>query len=210
MCPCGSDLWWVIVNVIHVLGLVCELTMAWVGLCNMSLGLWCAGVELGGSGWRWGEGQVGTCRADGLEVVNDGREAWTEGPRGRVTSRGGWQLGTSTSASVHGSDRVDRVKMANVQAERRLWKTWRPGGRGRRWHALSYGGRIWSALLADGLIVWASKPSGGRFPGLGLKTLVEVLRRNGAARGGIIEFTSRRSKSVQEVWMSIDKNRIRP
>ena len=55
----------------------------------MSLGLWCAGVELRGSGrWR-GESQVGTCHADGLGVVKDGREAWTEGPRGRVTSRGG-------------------------------------------------------------------------------------------------------------------------
>ena len=55
----------------------------------MSLGLWCAGVELGGGGrWR-GESQVETCRADGLGAVMDGRDAWTEGPGGRVTSRGG-------------------------------------------------------------------------------------------------------------------------
>ena len=55
----------------------------------MSLGLWCAGVELGGGGrWR-GEGQVGTCRADRLGAVKDGREAWTEGLGGRVTSRSG-------------------------------------------------------------------------------------------------------------------------
>ena len=55
----------------------------------MSLGLWCAGVELRGVGrWR-GEGQVGTCRADRLGAVKDGREAWTEGLGGRVTSRGG-------------------------------------------------------------------------------------------------------------------------
>ena len=48
----------------------------------MSLGLWCVGVELGGSGrWR-GEGQVGSCRADGPEAVKDGHEAWTEGPGG--------------------------------------------------------------------------------------------------------------------------------
>ena len=55
----------------------------------MSLDLWCAGVELGGGGRRRGEGQVETCRTDGLGVMNDGREAWTEGPGGRVTSRGG-------------------------------------------------------------------------------------------------------------------------
>jgi hypothetical protein len=55
----------------------------------MSLGLWCAGVELGGGGRRRGEGQVGTCRADGPRAVKDGREAWTEGPGGRVTSHGG-------------------------------------------------------------------------------------------------------------------------
>jgi hypothetical protein len=55
----------------------------------MSLSLWCAGVELGGGGRRRGEGQVETCRADGLRAVKDGREAWTEGPRGRVTSHGG-------------------------------------------------------------------------------------------------------------------------
>ena len=55
----------------------------------MSLGLWCAGVELRGSGrWR-GESQVGTGRADGPGVEKDGCEAWTEGPGGRVTSRGG-------------------------------------------------------------------------------------------------------------------------
>jgi hypothetical protein len=55
----------------------------------MSLGLWCVGVELGGSGRRRGEGQVRTCRADGPGAVKGGREAWTEGPGGRVTSRGG-------------------------------------------------------------------------------------------------------------------------
>jgi hypothetical protein len=55
----------------------------------MSLGLWCAGVELGGGG-RWqGEGQVETCRADGPGAVKGGREAWTERPEGRVTNRGG-------------------------------------------------------------------------------------------------------------------------
>jgi hypothetical protein len=55
----------------------------------MSLGLWCSGVELGGGGRRRGEGQVGTCRANELRAVKDGHEAWTEGPCGRVSSRGG-------------------------------------------------------------------------------------------------------------------------
>ena len=45
----------------------------------MSLGLSCVGVELGGGGRRRGEGQVGSCRADGPEAVKDGHEAWTEG-----------------------------------------------------------------------------------------------------------------------------------
>jgi hypothetical protein len=75
MCPYGSDLWCVIVNVIRVLDWVCELTMAWVGLCNMSVGLWCAGVELIDGGRRRGEGQVGMCRVDVLGAVKDGREA---------------------------------------------------------------------------------------------------------------------------------------
>ena len=52
----------------------------------MSLDLWCAGVELEDGGrWR-GEGQVETCRADELK---GGPKAYTEGPRGRVTRRGG-------------------------------------------------------------------------------------------------------------------------
>jgi hypothetical protein len=55
----------------------------------MSLDLCYAGVELGGGGRRRGEGKVETCRADGPGVVKDGREAWIEGPGGRVTSRGG-------------------------------------------------------------------------------------------------------------------------
>ena len=55
----------------------------------MSLGLSCTGVELGGVGRQRGEGQVGTCRADGPRAVKDGREAWTEGQGGRVTSHGG-------------------------------------------------------------------------------------------------------------------------
>jgi hypothetical protein len=35
----------------------------------------CADVKLGGGGRRRGEGQVGTCHADGLRAVKDEREA---------------------------------------------------------------------------------------------------------------------------------------
>jgi hypothetical protein len=49
----------------------------------MSLGLYYAGVELGGGGRRRGEGQVEMCRADGPGAVKGGREAWIEGPGGR-------------------------------------------------------------------------------------------------------------------------------
>ena len=55
----------------------------------MSLGLQCAGVELGGGGRRRGEGQVGTCHADGPRAVKDRREVWTEGLGDQVTSCGG-------------------------------------------------------------------------------------------------------------------------
>ena len=55
----------------------------------MSLGLWCIGVELGGGGrWR-GEGQVETGHADRPGAVEGRREAWTERPERRRTSRGG-------------------------------------------------------------------------------------------------------------------------
>jgi len=55
----------------------------------MSLGLWCADMELGGGGlWR-GEGQVEMGRADGPGAVKGGCEAWTEGLERRRTSHGG-------------------------------------------------------------------------------------------------------------------------
>ena len=53
----------------------------------MSLGLWCTGVELRGGGRQRGESQVETFRADRLGAVKDRREAWIDGPGGRVTSR---------------------------------------------------------------------------------------------------------------------------
>jgi hypothetical protein len=41
----------------------------------MSLGLWCAGVELEGGGRRREEGQVETFRVDGPGAVKGGHEA---------------------------------------------------------------------------------------------------------------------------------------
>jgi hypothetical protein len=57
----------------------------------------------------------------------------------------------------------------------------------------SDGGRVWSTLLADGLVVWASKPSVADFTGLGLKTRTEVPRRNGRHVAALKEFVSRRN-----------------
>ena len=52
--------------------------------------------------------------------------------------------------------------------------------------------------------VWWFGPQtiGRTVSGFGPKTLAEVPRRNGVARGGITEVTSRRSKSVQKVRLS--------
>jgi hypothetical protein len=58
-------------------------------VCDISLGLCYACVEVGGGGRRRGEGQVEMCRADGPRVVKGGREAWTERLGGQVTSHGG-------------------------------------------------------------------------------------------------------------------------
>jgi hypothetical protein len=158
MCPCDSDLWWVIVNVIHVPGWVYELTVAWVGLCDMSLASWCPGVELGGSGrWR-GEGQVGTCRADGPGAVKNGREAWTEGPGGWVTSHGGWHLGTSTSTSVHGG--------VIVLTESR-WRTCKSSGGSRRLGGRAVKDEVTRFELQETRMEYATH---GRFGGLSLKT----------------------------------------
>jgi hypothetical protein len=63
-------------------------------------------------------------------------------------------------------------------------------------------GDAYGVCYSQTMIVWTSKPSGGWFSGLGLKTRVEVPRRNGVARGGITEVALRQSKSVQEAWPS--------
>jgi hypothetical protein len=202
MCPCGWDLWWVIVNVIRVLGWVCELTMTWVGLCNMSLGLWCAGVELGGGGRRRGEGQVGTCRADGPGAVNDGREAWTEGPGGRVTSCSGWHLGTSTSASVHGGvTMLTESRRRSSESSRALVDLAAGRSRTAVTRVELWGTRMEYATHGS-LVGWASKPPGDGFAGLASKPGQRFRRGTGAARGKIMKVMSRRSKFVKEAGPS--------
>jgi hypothetical protein len=116
-------------------------------------------------------------RANGLGAVKGGCEAWTEGPERRRTSHGGWQLGTSTSASVHGG--------VTVLTESRQ-RTYKSSGGSRRlggpavedggdtcrgagdayWVCYSWAGLVvWTAKPpVDGFRVWASKP-GRRFRG---------------------------------------------
>jgi len=98
-------------------------------------------------------------------------EGWTWGLDWRTRRPGDqpWWLTsrTSTSASVHGSDRVDQVKTVDIRVEPGSGRLGGLAGRGQRWHVSSGKGDVWSTLLATG------------FVGLGLKTQAEVPRRNG-------------------------------
>ena len=68
-----------------------------------------------------------------------------------------------------------RRACASSEAQR----TWRASRSRTAVTCIRWRGRIWSTLPADGLMVWVSKPSDGWFTGLGLKTRVEVPRRDG-------------------------------
>jgi hypothetical protein len=141
----------------------------------MSLGLWCAGVELGGGGRREVKVKWGTCHADGLGAVKNKSQGWTEGPGDRVTSRGGRHFGTLTNASVHGGWTV----LTKVE----------DGGDTRRVAGNAYEVRYSRA----GLVVWAAKTIGGWLSGLGLKTRVQFRWESTVARGVIARLASRRS-----------------
>jgi hypothetical protein len=66
------------------------------------------------------------------------------------------------------------------------------------------GGRVWSTLLADGLMIWASKPSGGRVYRFGLQN---------PGRGSK-EFASKRSYLMKgavasdEDYLELDHNAL--
>jgi hypothetical protein len=57
----------------------------------------------------------------------------------------------------------------------------------------SGGGHVQSMLLADGLMVWTSKPLGGRVYGFGPRNPGEGFEEERTAHSGIKEFASRRS-----------------
>jgi hypothetical protein len=57
----------------------------------------------------------------------------------------------------------------------------------------SGGGRIWSTLLTDGLMVWTSKPLGGRVYGFGPENPSEGSEEERTTRASIEEFASKRS-----------------
>ena len=123
----------------------------------MSLGLWCSDVELGHSGRRRGEGQVEMCRADGPGAVKGGREAWTDGPGGRVTGYSGWHLG-------HRQEQVYMGVIVLTKSRRRTRVERGSGGlggladRGRWWH-VSSGGKAYGVRYSRRVSrVWASKP----------------------------------------------------
>jgi hypothetical protein len=174
-------------------GWVCETNRGVSVLCNMYLGLWCAGVELGDGGWWRGEGQVEMCRAGWPWAVKDEREAWTKGPGGRVTSRGGWHLGTSISASVHGGrcwPNQDGGQASRKEGSERLGaqavkdEVTRVEKRGMRMEYTTHG-RFGGLGL---------KTIGGGFTGLGLKTRAEVPRRN--VRHVTASRSSRRGETI--------------
>jgi hypothetical protein len=163
MYPCGIDKALIkgeIANTRSICTHVVRCFDEWLSMCwhfglnlwtNRSVSLGCAtclsacGVQVWSSETvvdGGGKGQAGSCRC------TQSGEGWTPGlgPRDRshrVTSCGGWHLGTSTSVSVHGRvDCVDQVKTVVEQVEKRLWKSCRPGSRGRCWHMSSCGGCI--------------------------------------------------------------------
>jgi hypothetical protein len=98
------------------------------------------------------------CCADGPGAVKDGRETWTKGPRGRVTSHGGWHLGhrqvrENMGVTVLIESRRRTCKSSEAQEDLACQPIEDDGDTRRG------GGRVWSTLLADGLMVSASKPS---------------------------------------------------
>ena len=132
MCPCGSSLMMSDCQRTDVLGWVWELTVARVVLCNVFLGLWYTGVEVGGGSrrWRW---------RSGGSVPTDWERWRTDAGTGLRDKEAGWLAAMTDTwghrqAQEYMGDSVDQVKTAVEQVEWRLKKTWCPGGQGRQWH----------------------------------------------------------------------------
>ena len=142
----------------------------------MSLGLWRSDVELGHGGRQRGEGQVETCCTNGPRAVKGGREAWTDGPGGRVTSRSGWHLG-HRRVQVYMGVTVLSKSRRRTRVERGSGGLGGPVGRGRRWHVSSGWKAYGVRYLRRVSWVWVSKP--GRRS-----------RCRRAAHGGIGEIAS--------------------
>jgi hypothetical protein len=153
--------------------------MAWVRLCDMSLGLLLCRCRTRRR-WltaRWRSSRDVPCRWTGSGEGRTWGLDWGTRRRGDqlrwLTSR------TTTSASVHESDRVDRVKTVDVWVKR--------GSRGLGGRPVKDGGETCRVAgdaygvcyLRGNLVVWASKPYVPNFTGLGIKSRVEVPRRNG-------------------------------
>jgi len=116
------------------------------------------GVQVGGGGRRRGEGQVETCRADGPRAVKGGREAWTDGQGGRVTSHSGWhlrhrQVRVYMGVTVFTKSRRRTCESSEAREDLAGWPV-EDGGDTCRPAGDAYGVRYPRRVLR----VWASKP----------------------------------------------------
>jgi len=154
----------------------------------MSLGLWSSAMELGGGGRRRGEGQVEMCRADGPGAVKGGREAWTDGPGGRMTSCGGWHLG-QRQVQVYMGVTVLTKSRRRTRVERGSGGLSGPVGRGQRWH-VSSGGEAYGVRYSRWVSrVWASKPGRrSRCRRIARVGICEIASERGYRWGGHVEL----------------------
>jgi hypothetical protein len=121
MCPCGSSLMMSDCQRTDVLGWVWELTVAWVVLCNVFLGLWYTGVEVGGGSrrWRW---------RSGGSVPTDWERWRTDaglGPRDQETER------LAAVTDIWGQRQAQRVHGVTMLTKSRRRSCKSSGGSGR-------------------------------------------------------------------------------
>jgi hypothetical protein len=122
-------------------------------------------------------------------------------------------FGTSTRATVHMSDRVDRVKMVNVRVERGLEDLAADRSRTAVTRVEWRGTRMEYATHGR-FVGWASKPSVADFTRLGLKIRVEVPKRN--RRHVVASRSSHRGEAISwkarwpsdEDYLGLDHNAL--